>query len=173
MAVGEMALGADTAGADFVGRVSEDEGANDVADAKGDGEDTSSENEAPERQAKLLAGVRRLVKLAKDVAADDGHSNSEPGKTRLIGENWPVAVEVATNDGQFGDDEEDGNGARKEERGGIEKEPAVGRVDLDNQGPTRNSSGKKADDGKGTEYLEDDHPQHFEVFEEHGEMAEE
>lgn len=154
----ERTLGADDAGADAVCRVSEDEGADDVDDAKGDGEDSSSEYEAPEGEAELLGRVGGLVELPEDVAADEGHGEAQPGEAGFVRENGPCAAKVGLGDGKFGDGEEDGDVACEKERGGVEKEEAVGCVDLDDQGPARNGGGDERNEGNGAEDLEDYHP---------------
>lgn len=154
----ELALDSDDASIDAVGRIAEDEGGNDVHDPKGEAEDASSQDKSPKWESDVVSRVGRLVQLPQDVATDEDHGDTEPGKSMMLGKDRPGLTEVRLGNGKLGDDEEDGGRAGEKERGGIKEEPSVGGVDLDDKSPACYDSGEETDDGKATEDLEEDHP---------------
>lgn len=154
----KLALDSDDASVDAVSRIAEDEGGNDVHDTKGEAEDASSQNKSPKWESDVVGRVGGLVQLSQDVAADEDHGDTEPGKAMMLGKYRPGLTEVRLGNRKLGNDEEDGGRAGEKERGGVKEEPSVGSVDLDDKSPARHDSGEETDDGKAAEDLEEDHP---------------
>ena len=154
----KFALNSDDAGVDAVGRIAEDEGGNDVHDTKGEAKDASSQDKSPKWESDVVGRVGGLVQFSQDVAANEDHGDTEPGKAMMLGKDGPGLTEVRLGNGKLGDDEEDGGRAGEKERSGVKEEPSVGSVDLDDKSPARHDSGEETNDGKATEDLEEDHP---------------
>jgi hypothetical protein len=105
----------------------------------------------------MFATIVLRVELAEEVGPNQYQSDSKPKETVFIGKYGPMVGEIRFAEGQLGNDEEYGGRTHHRERESLEKEPAFGGVDLDDEDPTRGSGGQEADDRENTQDLENDH----------------
>lgn len=136
----------------------EEPGADNVEEAKGEVENTSSHDKTVEGETQLIATVVGLVELSEKVAANDKHESTQPSEAILVGENRPCMVEVGSPKRKFRDCKEDGTGAGKEESRSREEEVTVGSVDLDDEDPACSNSRAESNECKDAKDLENDHP---------------
>ena len=87
--------------------VAEYVGSEDVDDTHDEGDDAGGNNGTPHGFPKRFFRGGFLVQITEGKAAEDEHGDTKSEKAGRRGEEWPVAGDVASKKGCFGNDEED------------------------------------------------------------------
>lgn len=153
---GQVAVVSNHASIDVVLAVTEQKGSRDIGDAKGEGEDSRGQDEAVDRSTDILGARGVLVQISQNVAAHHDHGHAEPGEAMKVGQDRPVTSKVGPEEVDFGDDEDNGNAAGEEVRGGIEEEELVADARHDNHDPGNDSDGEEGDDVAGADDIKDE-----------------
>lgn len=100
---GDGAVGADLAGGDAHGFITEHEVGEDIHGAEDDDDDAAGDDDLPGAGAKRFFRGGFFVQVAEDGDAEDDHEGAEGDEAGGGGEEGPAAGEVGAEEGEFGD----------------------------------------------------------------------